>query len=319
MLNPDLETLWSDFTRSLARKGRSPATVEVYRKSYESFWNFTKGSGTAPNPAAVTFRDINAWTDHLLEQPATRGGRIQYDTDPTTGKQIPRPTSRNTVRIRWQNLRPFFSWWSRELDERNPFDKADTPSIDEQPTAVVSLNDVRALLAAADGKGFEERRDTALIRLMFDTGARNGEVMSMTVESWDRRSDLVTLTGKTGTRLVPISASTGEAFARYLRVRAQHRRADLEVLWLGTRGALGASGLAQMLYRRADEAGVPRMHPHQLRHTWAHLLKQEDVTEGDLMQLGGWSSPAMVHRYGKSAAVARAQQTARRVSIGDQL
>jgi site-specific recombinase XerD len=319
VLDPTLEDAWGDFRRSLARKGRSEATVVIYRSSFESFWRWADANGIKPDPSTVTYTDVNRWVDWLLEQTSTRGGRAQYETDPASGERRPRKVAPNTARIRWQNLRPFFSWWSAEMDEPNPFDRADAPRLDELPVPVVPFDDLRRLLHACDGKEFEERRDTALVRLLTDTGARVGEVVAMTTDSWDRRADVVTLTGKTGTRTVPLSASTGEAMARYTRLRSRHPQSRLPAMWLGLRGKLGAGGVAQMLYRRCDEAGIPRLHPHMLRHTWAHLMKAQGAGEGDLMALGGWSSPTMVHRYGKSAAVARAHETGRRIAIGDQL
>ncbi len=184
---------------------------------------------------------------------------------------------------------------------------------------VVPFEDIRLLLHGCDGKAFDDRRDTALIRVMIDTGARVGEIVAMTVDSWDRRADTIILTGKTGTRVVPLSPSTGEAMARYLRVRARHHQARSASMWLGLRGKLGAGGIAQMLYRRCDQVGIARLHPHVLRHTWAHEMKRAGAGESDLMALGGWSTPTMVHRYGKSAAVARAHETAQRIAIGDRL
>ncbi|MGH3924460.1 MAG: hypothetical protein ACRDTT_16630 [Pseudonocardiaceae bacterium] len=41
-------------------------------------------------------------------------------------------------------------------------------------------------------------------------------------------------------------------------------------LWLGGKGRLTGSGIAQMLRRRSRQAGVPEIHPHQLGHTFAH-------------------------------------------------
>lgn len=319
MLHPVIEDAWSDFRRSLVRKGRSEHTIAIYRKSLESFWTWAEGKGLPPDPGAVTHRHVNDWTSHLLEQPATRGGRVQYDVDPISGAKEPRMVQPNTVRIRWQNLRPFFSWWAREMEEANPFDKADPPKLDEAPVPVVSIDVLRKLLHAAGGKEFEDRRDTALIRFMADTGARVGEVVAMNVDSWNRAADLVTLVGKTGTRVVPVSPATGEAMARYLRVRARSPYGASPRFWLGLRGPLTTGGVAQILYRRCDQAGVPRLHPHMLRHTWAHEMKSAGASEGDLMALGGWSTTVMVHRYGKSAAAARAQDTARRIALGDRL
>src|SRR5207248_617490 len=103
--------------------------------------------------------------------------------------------------------------------------------------------DVRALLAACSGRSFRDRRDHALIRVLVDTGARLGELVGLRVEDWDRRQDLLRLTGKTGTRLTPVSLSTGEALSRYVRERKTHPHAAGPALWLAGKGALGPSGV----------------------------------------------------------------------------
>jgi hypothetical protein len=61
-------------------------------------------------------------------------------------------------------------------------------------------------------------------------------------------------------------------------------------------------GLVRMLERRGREAGLPRLHPHQFRHTFAHQWLAEGGGETDLMRLAGWKSRAMLQRYGASAA-----------------
>jgi integrase len=64
---------------------------------------------------------------------------------------------------------------------------------------------------------------------------------------------------------------------------------------------------------------VPHINPHRFRHTWAPLFRAEGGAEGDLMYLAGWSSTEMAHRYGRSAAMERAQDAARRIHIGDRV
>jgi integrase len=228
-------------------------------------------------------------------------------TDPVTGDPVPKLPEAGTRRIADRNQRPFFSWYAKEFETDNPFDRADAPS------------DVRRLLATCDGKGFAERRAAAIIRVFADTGARLGEMANLIVDGWNRRTDVLVLTGKTGSRAAPVSASTGEALSRYLRERKNHPRTHLAALWLGSKGRLGQSGIPQMLRRRCDDAGVDHINPHRFRHTWAHEFRAQGGSEGDLMYLAGWSSTAMAHRYGSSAAAERAQQAARALSLGDRL
>lgn len=319
-LPDELEDLWHDFRRALARRNRSESTLTVYRKSFESFWTWALGEGVAPDPAAVDRRTVNRWTDHLLTVPVVRNGRTVQTVDPVTGEPAPKMLEASTRRIRFINLRPFFSWWAKEFDAANPFDGADVPGEDRAtPIPVVALDDVRRLLATCDTKDFADRRDTAIIRVLYDTGARLGEVVALTVDDWDRRNDDLTLRGKTGTRVVPVSPSTGEALARYLRVRRDHPKAKLDALWLGPKGKLGDSAIAQLLNRRCDAAGIEHINPHRFRHTWAHTFRAKGGSEGDLMYLAGWKSTAMAHRYGRSAAAERAQHAMRRLSLGDEL
>ncbi len=311
----ELEDLWHDFRRSLARRNRSESTVTVYKKSFDAFWRWAVAEGVS-DPADVDHRVINRWTDHLLTAPAVRNGRPILNK--ATGQ--PKRLETSTRRIRYANLRPFFTWYAKEFDHPHPFDRADAPGDDRPaPIPVVELDHVRRVLATATDKTFEDLRDTAIIRVLFDTGARLGEVVNMTLDGWDRRNDFLTLTSKTGTRVVPASPSTGEAISRYLRARKTHPNHRLPALWLGTRGALGPTGVGQMLNRRCDEAGVDRVNPHRFRHTWAHLFRAEGGAEGDLMYLAGWSSTEMAHRYGRSAAMERAQDAARRIRVGDRL
>jgi site-specific recombinase XerD len=311
-----LDDLWHDFRRSLARRNRSESTVKVYRKSFDAFWRWAIEQGIT-DPGEVDHRTINAWTDYLLTAPAIRNGRPILDK--TSGE--PRRLEASTRRIRYSNLRPFFTWYAKEFDTNHPFDRADAPG-DDRPTPipVVPIEDVRRILATATNwKDITDTRDAAIVRVLYDTGARLGELVNITQDGWDKKNDFLTLKGKTGTRVVPVSPSTGEAISRYLRQRKNHPQARLPALWLGSKGALGPTGVAQMLRRRCELAGIDHINPHRFRHTWAHTFRAEGGSEGDLMYLAGWSSTAMAHRYGRSAANERAQDAARSLNLGDRL
>jgi site-specific recombinase XerD len=215
-----------------------------------------------------------------------------------------------TVSIAFRAVRPFFKWLVDEDEiDRSPMDKMRTPTPPLNPPAVLSDVEIGRLLAACRGTDFLSRRDLAMLSLMLDTGLRRGELAGMTVGDLNLGQMVGFIEASTSKsrrgRAVAFGPMTAKAITRYLR-HPKAPRDRHEPLWRARTGMpLTGNEVYHTIRRRAAQAGI-KVHPHQLRHTWASRMLGSGHSEGDVMALGGWSDRSMLNRYGASAASDRA-------------
>jgi len=122
---------------------------------------------------------------------------------------------------------------------------------------------------------------------LLDTGIRVSEACGLALADLDRGTAMVT--GK-GNKIRPVyfGTRTARALDRYLRECRRHRLCHLAALFLTQRGALSPDGARERVKVRATQAGLRgRMHPHRLRHTFAHDYLMAGGQERDPKRLAG--------------------------------
>jgi site-specific recombinase XerD len=288
--------------------GKSPNTVLTYRASLAAWASWRDSQGLSLDPRVATRREAQAWVQHLTATVA-----------------------KGTAATRSSNVARFFRWMVQEWAIGgdilpSPFDHVRLPIATPPRVPVLPTVQVDRLLAACNGTDFDSLRDRAIIALTLSAGLRRSEVAALLVDDVDPVARMVRVRGKGDTdAVVPFGQVAADALRHYLRARSRHRDAVQEYavgfrsdrvrmglpLFLvstrsGHRGGITGYVVAAVLVRRAEMAGLGHIHPHQLRHTFAHELLANGVPEGDVMTLGRWKGRKVMDRYGADLREARA-------------
>lgn len=298
---PDvLNSLLVSWRRSLAARRISPRTIATYTVSVEQLAAYLAEHGMPTAVGSIRREHVESFVGDLLARRAPA-----------------------TAHNRFRGCQAFFVWCAEEGEVKtSPMAKMRPPRLPEAPPPVLTDTQLRKLLEACErDRTPMGRRDEAIIRMLVDTGIRRGELLGLRVSDVDLDDGLLTVTGKGDrTRRVPIGATTVRALDRWIRARAKRPDAREPWLWLGRKGRLGETGIAQLVRARGREAGLDvRLHPHLFRHAYADSMLAAGMQETDLMAVAGWKSRDMVSRYAAANRAQRAIKVARTLSPGDRL
>lgn len=267
-------------------RGLLESSVKTYADDLRDYLEFLAQRGIAPDQAGTeTVVGYLAWM---------QGQNLSVAT----------VTRRLTV------IRVFHRFLVREgLASRDP--TLHLPSPKHQQTlpqflsvseAATLLDRMRELVNSATGKSLPLLlRDYAILELLYATGVRVGELVSLRVDSVNLETGFVRVFGKGGKeRLVPLGRAAGEALRRYLTESRPilERGRGSPLLFLSKRGkGLRRETVIRLVERYTNLLLDRRLSPHKLRHTFATHLLQGGADLRSIQELLGHARITTTQRY----------------------
>ncbi|HEU5013577.1 MAG TPA: site-specific tyrosine recombinase XerD [Roseiflexaceae bacterium] len=278
-----MEEQVTTFLQHLAEKrGLSANTAAAYRTDLDQFITFLRERGL-DDWAAVSHDDVLAFLLYLRE----------------------RRYANSTVARRTAAVKSFYSYLTTEGHvPSDPTERIDSPKVDRYLPKSLSPNQVDELLELPLRNPTPERlRDKAMIELLYATGMRVSELVSLNERDIIMEDSKVRCVGKGGReRVLPLNDSTMTALEEYLDIaRSQLSRGaaqKTEALFLNHRGKrLTRQGFWLILKGYADEMGIQELTPHTLRHSFASHMINNGADVKSVQALLGHASLSTTQIY----------------------
>ena len=256
------------------------------KQAVEQFLNYTTVErGLSPNTIAAYRNDLTQFVDFLQGRDSSLQGNGSWKrigTDALTAFVLDlheRGYSDKTKTRKVASTKALFGFLLEEgVIDKNPMEDFASPGVGESLPETLSVEEVEALLSVEEAATPMSIRDRAIIEIMYATGVRVSELVSLDIDDVDLEENFVRCMGKgSKERIIPIHDEAVETVRKYLQGGRESLAGPAagRALFVSRKGGrLTRQALWLILKSRAQAAGIERkITPHTLRHSFAtHLL-----------------------------------------------
>ena len=267
------------FLATKLTEGRSQKTSDWYAQKLSKFIEFTGEKATLSD---FTLHQVRAFIAHL------QGKEQKFDDHPYRPVED-EGLSAFTVQGYVRTLKSFSSWLMEdEFTAQNVLSRLKMPKAPTPVIEVLSDEEIANLLSAINPRCLLGARMHTIVILLLDTGIRAGELCGLTLGDTHIKEGYIKVFGKgQKERMVPFGSTVKKTLLRWVVTwRPALAEEDNCHLLVNNDGSpLTYSALNQAIKRLGKRAGIPRLHAHLFRHTFAvkYLMNGGDVMTLKLM------------------------------------
>lgn len=271
-------------------RGSSPLTIRNYNHYLKRFVDWNKNSGMVNNPSEIDSEAIHHYRLYLA--------RLQDDKN--------NHLSRKTQGYHMIAIRSFLKWLNKMDIETMPSGNIDLPKIEERKIDFLNGEQVDKLLSAPSLNGILGKRDKAILEVLFSTGLRVSELVSLDIENINLETKEFGVKGKGGkVRVAFLSRRAAEWIDVYLKSRKDH----LKPLFIRHSGKIDPTlsdeemrlttrSVQRMVKKYAKKVAIPiHVTPHVIRHSFATDLLQAGADLRSVQEMLGHKNVSTTQIY----------------------
>ena len=265
-----------------SEKRYSSHTQNAYQKDLEDFANYCKSHYQLNSLSSVAYVMIREWIVHL----SSSGLKNQ------------------SINRKCSSLKSYFNFLQKlgEIDQ-NPMQFH--RQLKASPKLVVPLteSEFRMVIEMYDNSHFEGARDALILELLYTTGMRRAELLSLTLDAIDRNNQQLKVVGKRNkTRIIPLLAKVISQIDIYLSYRNRIDQAKpSDWLLINAKGnALKPADIYKCVTNYLSKVSTKeKISPHVLRHTFATHLLNRGADINSIKEILGHKSLSSTQIYAK--------------------
>lgn len=211
--------------------------------------------------------------------------------------------SSSTIMRKLASLRSFYTYlFNKRIITENPSENVKTYSNDTKTPEILTGPEVEILLSQPDENTVLGKRDKALLEILYATGMRVTELISLDVENVNTDIGFINCTSKGKTRVIPIYTDAAKALKTYVnKARPLMTESKNGPLFLNRNGTrLSRQGFWKLIKSYKESAKITKeITPHTLRHSFAVHLLENGADLKSIQEILGHSHLSSMQVYNK--------------------
>lgn len=184
-------------------------------------------------------------------------------------------------------------------------DKLHAPKVERKLPKIMTVEEVTRLLEQPKGNEPKELRDKAMLELLYATGIRVTELISLRIEDVNLQTDCVVCREANKERVIPFGTKARNAIERYLSEGREALICDpaMELMFVNCSGkAMSRQGFWKLIKYYAQKAKIDaEITPHSFRHSFAAHLLENGADIKSVQEMMGHSDIASTQVYAKKS------------------